>query len=463
MNIDFDDDVLDAVMVLLAEETDRDEDFDSDDGNEEEIETVVTTHGGSVKGRAGNLDRRRVFYSHLLYDDYWAPSPVYSPSYFKLFFKLPLTLFNNILAEVVAHDDYFRQKRDATGKLGLTPHQKIASAVRQLTSGVSSIDHDDKYRMGKSTGLEAMKRFCMAVNEVYSEVALRHPTAEDINRLLDEGNDAGFPGCIGSIDCMHWYWKNCPSSWKGMFQGKSGKPTVVLEAIADHTCHFWHFNFGCPGSLNGINVLDRSPLFHNAVKGEAPQVEFSVNGHEYHYAYWLADGIYPTYACFVKSFPNPKTRMQKMFVTAQEAKRKDIERAFGILQSRFHILTSGCRLWNKSAMKTVIKTCVVLHNLITDFELAHNDDPRYIEGAEYIPKHPFTIIPRSDEQNHEDRNNMIDEMKNSDNHDRLQHDIMIEMWERWNLNADDSVNSADDDDMDAESVNSADDDEADEP
>jgi hypothetical protein len=48
---------------------------------------------------------------------------------------------------------------------------------------------------------------------------------------------------------MHWEWKNCPSGWKGMFQGKSGVPTVVLEAIAENRCRFWHFNFGSPGAM----------------------------------------------------------------------------------------------------------------------------------------------------------------------------------------------------------------------
>ena len=313
--------------------------------------------GGSLVGRGGNIEQQRVFYSHRLYKDFWDPTPVYSAAYFKLFFKLPIVLFNEILDKVVRHDVYFRQKSDAAGKLGLSPHQKIASAVRQLSSGVSSMEHDDKYRMGASTGLEAMKRFCLAVNEVFSEVALRHPTIHDMNRLLDEGKNAGFPGCIGSIDCMHWEWKNCPSSWKGMFQGMSGRPTVVIEAIlADYSGRFWHFHFGSPGSLNDINVLDRSPLFFNAVNGEAPQVDYVVSGHCYRYAYWLADGRYSTYACFVKTFPQPRTRMQTMFASSQEAKRKDIKHSFGILQAHFHILTSGCRLWDRDAMATVVNT-----------------------------------------------------------------------------------------------------------
>jgi hypothetical protein len=217
-----------------------------------------------------------------------------------------------------------------------------------------------------------------------------------------------------------------------MFQGKSGVPTVVLEAIADHDCRFWHFNFGAPGTLNDVNILDRSPLFDNAVRGEAPKVNFSVNDNDYKCAYWLGDGIYPKYACFVKTFPRPQTRMQKLFASAQEAKRKDIERAFGILQARFHILTSGCRLWDRQAMKMVIKTCVILHNMIIDFERANNVDATYIHGLEYVPLHPFIIIPRNHHQTIEDRASMINDMQHVETHNQLQHDLMVEMWAKWN-------------------------------
>ena len=223
-----------------------------------------------------------------------------------------------------------------------------------------------------------------------------------------------------------------PSSWKGMFQGKAGVPTVVLEAIADHNCQFWHFNFGSPGTLNDLNILDCSPLFDNAIQGVAPEVEFVVNRHTYKCTYWLADGIYAPYACFVKSIPKPKTRMQRFFSTSQEAKRKDIERAFGILQARFHILTSGCRLWDCMAMGTVIKTCVIRHNLVIDYEREHSLDPGYISSDQYIPLHSFIIIPKNaGKDSAEHRQAKIAGMQASDHHHELQHDLMVEVWEKW--------------------------------
>jgi hypothetical protein len=48
-----------------------------------------------------------------------------------------------------------------------------------------------------------MRCFCHSVIEVCGVEALRHASAVDIGQLLDEGCAAGFPGCIGSIDCMH--------------------------------------------------------------------------------------------------------------------------------------------------------------------------------------------------------------------------------------------------------------------
>ena len=85
---------------------------------------------------------------------------------------------------------------------------------------------------------------------------------------------------------------------------------------------------------------------------------------------------------------------QKMFSSKQEGKRKDIERAFGMLQARFHIITRPCKLWYRDAMYSVMKTCVIIHNLILDYEKQQGLDSLYIEDQHFETNQPFTISAR---------------------------------------------------------------------
>ena len=60
------------------------------------------------------------------------------------------------------------------------------------------------------------------------------------------------------------------------------------------------FFFAMPGSLNDIDVLNRSPLRNKIANGETTSVEFVANDHTYNNGYYLADGIYPKWQTFVK-------------------------------------------------------------------------------------------------------------------------------------------------------------------
>ncbi|XP_026419845.1 uncharacterized protein LOC113315810 [Papaver somniferum] len=175
----------------------------------------------------------------------------------------------------------------------------------------------------------------------FGERYLREPTPKDVQRLLAENAERGFPGMLGSVDCMQWPWKNCPVAWQGTYRGKEKHSSLVLEAVASYDLWFWHAFFGMPGSKNDLNVLAHSPLFYNMLKGVAPPCNYVINGYQYNMGYFLADGIYPKLTTIVQAFiqtldiPN-YVRLNKY----QMYKRKDVERAFGVLQGKLRIFGS---------------------------------------------------------------------------------------------------------------------------
>ncbi|XP_022888997.1 uncharacterized protein LOC111404419 [Olea europaea var. sylvestris] len=142
-----------------------------------------------------------------------------------------------------------------------------------------SVDATDEYiKIGESTIVESLKRFCHAVVEIIAEQYLRSPTANDIERLFHVNKQRDFLEMLGSLYCMHWKWKNCPTAWAGQYTGRSGSPTIILETVANYDLWIWHAYFGLPGSNNDINVLERSHLFANLAQGIVPPAQYIIQG-----------------------------------------------------------------------------------------------------------------------------------------------------------------------------------------
>ncbi|XP_021802808.1 uncharacterized protein LOC110746889 [Prunus avium] len=203
-----------------------------------------------------------------------------------------------------------------------------------LAYGCSADSTDEYCRLGESIALECLRKFCFVIEAVYGQWYLRSPNLADLYRLLHKASRRGFPGMLGSLDCMHWEWKNCPKAWVGQFTGYKHKPTVVLEAVASYDTWIWHAFFGVAGWNIDINMLACSPLFNDVVNGVSPHIQYVVNENEYNLGYYLADGIYPRWATLVKTISQPDTPKKRLFAPKQEAYRKDVKRAFGILQAQ---------------------------------------------------------------------------------------------------------------------------------
>jgi hypothetical protein len=129
-------------------------------------------------------------------------------------------------------------------------------------------DYVDEYMgIGETITIESLEKFVNAMVSIYSNEYLRSPNIDDVARLLEVGKSHGFPRMLGSIDCMHWTWKNCPSTWKGMFYDHCHEPTMILEVVASQDLWIWFAFFRLLGSQNDINILEQSSMFSELLKG----------------------------------------------------------------------------------------------------------------------------------------------------------------------------------------------------
>ncbi|XP_042944548.1 uncharacterized protein LOC122278426 [Carya illinoinensis] len=112
------------------------------------------------------------------FHDYFAENSVYPLNLFRRKFRISCPPFLYILNEITA-------------------------ALKMLAYGITR-DFMDKYiRIGESTAMESLKKFSETIVSAFSDEYLRSPNFNDIARLLTVAEQWGFPGMLGSIDCMH--------------------------------------------------------------------------------------------------------------------------------------------------------------------------------------------------------------------------------------------------------------------
>jgi hypothetical protein len=127
----------------------------------------------------------------------------YSEEEFERRYRMPRSVFNEVFA-VVSQDSYFCERKDATGKPGAFPIQRVVSVFRQLCNSLSSDCVEEYTGIIESTSNEALKMFCNVLIHYLGEKYLRRPTAADPKMLERAYSLKGFSGCIGCLDCAGW-------------------------------------------------------------------------------------------------------------------------------------------------------------------------------------------------------------------------------------------------------------------
>jgi hypothetical protein len=72
-----------------------------------------------------------------------------------------------------------------------------------LGYGTAADALDEVLKIAASTSLECLEKFSKGIIECFGAEYLRPPTSDGLEKILQENEARGFPGMIGSIDCMH--------------------------------------------------------------------------------------------------------------------------------------------------------------------------------------------------------------------------------------------------------------------
>nr|XP_043639316.1 uncharacterized protein LOC122610389 [Erigeron canadensis] len=317
--------------------------------DKEENQSQAASSSSAPKLTRRVINRGHLGAAKLLYDHYFAPNCTYPPDMFRRRFRIQKEMFIRIARDIHSfnnvqplpkHFQFFHKgATDASGRPGFNIFQKRTFAIRQLAYSYKADALDEYLQMAQDTGYPCLDAFYKYVIHLYQHEYLRRPTETDIERLSTKHEQVhGFPGMLGSIDCMHCGWRNCLVAWQGQLHARRQEaPTIMLEAVASYDLWIWDL-----------------------------KVEFSVNGHRFGKGYYLTDGIYPEWVTLVKSFKCPKDPKTTKFKRYQEAARKDVERAFGVLQGHWQIVEQQARAYSVNKIKRIMLCCVILHNMIVE-------------------------------------------------------------------------------------------------
>ncbi|XP_057530003.1 uncharacterized protein LOC130808561 [Amaranthus tricolor] len=201
-----------------------------------------------------------------------------------------------------------------------------------------------------------------------------------------------------------------------LLEGKSRTATVILKVVASRDLLIWHAFFGTPGSCNDINVLQHSPSFDTILNGRAPQVQFNVNENTYN---------------------------KGLFTQNQESARKNVERAFGVLQARFAIIQKPALAWSATMLWKIMMACIIIHNMIVEDErntYTNYKDPQEFsqEQSENVPGSSsgnaitFSVTPgRYDEHNFVTLLATREEIRDRQAHFSLKNDLIDHLWHKF--------------------------------
>jgi hypothetical protein len=145
--------------------------------------------------------------------DYLGDAPLLGVE-FKLMFRLSQGRFQVLMEDVMASDIKFFKLTGQDGRRKSSLAARLLLPLKTLAYRVPPHTLIDYFQMSPQYARECCKEFNNTMRRIYMNEFLRLPTATDLKNFVKLHKAThSVDGIIGSLDCTHTFWKNCPKAW----------------------------------------------------------------------------------------------------------------------------------------------------------------------------------------------------------------------------------------------------------
>jgi len=252
---------------------------------------------------------------------------------------------------------------------------QIMVALRFFATGSFQLVNADVHRISRSSVSHIIRDVTACLKNICQQ-HIRMPTDQESLTRMRQGfyRIANFP----NVDGTHIRIK-APSVDEQFYVNRKNYHSVNVMGVCDYYLKFLNVVARWPGSTHDSFVLTNSRLCEMLDTGEIGE------------GWLLGDSGYPPRPWLLTPVLNPISREEQRYNSSHMRTRCVVERAFGVLKSRFMCIDTSARtlLYKQGKCCDIVIVVVVLHNLCIDNRIPlplGNDqvDNGNIGGNQYV-------------------------------------------------------------------------------
>ncbi|XP_052772710.1 putative nuclease HARBI1 [Mya arenaria] len=235
----------------------------------------------------------------------------------------------------------------------ISAETKLLLTLRFLGKGDFYSEVGDLHGVSRSSMSRHLHEVVAAINNKMKNI--RFPTTLEERREASLGfyTLCGIPRVLGAVDGT-LVPIIAPHDNEKVYVYRKGYHALNIQAVVNSNMRFNDVVARWPGSANDAGIFDNCGLKRHLELNDVGML--------------LGDSGYPLRHYLMTPVLRPQGIQQTAYNVAHARGRVVVERAFGLLKSRFRCLhkTGGCLMFSPDKCAQIVTACIHLHNLCLD-------------------------------------------------------------------------------------------------